>query len=152
MSRYLDPTVAALLAGLLFGLGLVLSGMTDPQVVLGFLDLGAWRPDLLLVMVGATSVHLVSYRVIRHRSSPLLRDVFHLPARGDLDRPLVAGAVVFGVGWGLVGVCPGPALVGMLAGAPTLLFVAALVGGMVLHDRTALGVWARGRPSGRSRW
>jgi uncharacterized membrane protein YedE/YeeE len=118
----------------------------------GLLGGGPWRPNLLLVMLGATSVHLVSYRVIRHRSSPLLRDVFHLPARGDLDRTLVVGAVVFGVGWGLVGVCPGSALVGMLAGAPTLLFVAALVVGMVLHDRTALGTWARGRPPGRSRW
>ncbi len=146
MSRSLNPTIAALLAGVLFGAGLVLSGMTDPAVVLGFLDVGAWRPDLLLVMVGAIAVHLASYRLMRHRSSPLLRDVFHLPTAADLDRPLVAGAVVFGVGWGLVGICPGPGLVGMAANGSTLLFVAALVVGMALHDRTWLGAWARGRP------
>lgn len=132
--------IVAFATGVLFASGLVVAGMTDPRNVVGFLDVGgAWRPNLALVMVGAIAVHLLAHRMILRRGSPLLRDVFHLPTARDLDRPLVIGAALFGVGWALAGLCPGPALVGLVRGASGVVFVAALVGGMVLHDR----VWAR---------
>ena len=124
--------LAALVAGLLFGGGLCLSGMTQPQKVLGFLDLaGAWDPALLFVMGGAVGVHLVLFRVITRRAAPLFDDRFHVPAAGAIDRSLLIGAALFGVGWGLAGYCPGPAVVSAASGAVApLAFVAAMVVGM----------------------
>jgi uncharacterized membrane protein YedE/YeeE len=123
--------------GLLFGLGLMLSGMTDPGKVLGFLDLGgAWDPSLALVMGGAIAVGLLAYAIARVRSTTMLGGVMQLPTRRDVDRPLVVGSLVFGIGWGLAGFCPGPALVAMAAGYwQAALFVAAMMAGMLLHDR-----------------
>ena len=123
--------------GLLVGLGLLLSGMTDPGKVLGFLDLaGAWDPSLALVMGGAIVVGLLAYAIARRRSTTMLGGVMQLPTRRDVDRPLVVGSLVFGIGWGLAGFCPGPALVAMAAGYwQAVLFVAAMVVGMLLHDR-----------------
>lgn len=139
-------TALAMLAGVLFALGLVLAGMTDPHNVIGFLDVGGdWRPNLALVMVGAIAVHFVAHRVIVRRRSPLLRDVFHLPTARELDRGLLLGAALFGVGWGLAGVCPGPALVVAGSGGSAVVFLVALVLGMLLHDRTTLGPRLRGR-------
>ncbi len=136
----------AMLAGVLFAAGLVLAGMTDPRNVIGFLDVGGdWRPNLALVMLGAIAVHSLAHRVIVRRGSPLLRGVFHLPTARELDRGLLLGAALFGIGWGLAGVCPGPALVVLGSGGSAVVFVVALVVGMVLHDRTGLGARLRGR-------
>ncbi len=124
---------SSLLAGLLFGLGLALAGMTLPSRVLGFLDVtGPWDPSLALVMVSAIAVHLPLQRVIRGRGRPLFDTRFHLPTGARIDRRLVVGSALFGVGWGLAGSCPGPALVSAATGAPwALSFVAAMAVGMV---------------------
>lgn len=121
----------------MFGLGLVLSGMTDPAKVLAFLDLaGRWDPSLALVMVGAIAVGLVGFSVARRRSVSLLGEPMKLPTARHIDRRLVAGGLLFGVGWGLAGFCPGPALVAMVMGHPkALLFVAAMLVGMGLFER-----------------
>ncbi len=106
--------ISALLAGLLFGAGLALSGLTDPGKVLGFLDIaGAWDPTLMFVMGGALCVTLVSFRLVLNMDHPLLSVRFFLPSRRDIDPKLLAGAALFGIGWGLVGYCPGPALVAL---------------------------------------
>ena len=135
---HVKHTGAALLAAVLFGVGLVLSGMTSPAKVLGFLDVfGAWDPSLALVMVGAIGVHAVFYRFVRRRTAPLFATRFSVPERKDLDAPLVVGAALFGIGWGLSGICPGPGLVvlagGVVDGAvPLLAFFGALLAGMAL--------------------
>lgn len=127
---------SAFLSGGLFGAGLVVSGMTRPAKVIGFLDfLGRWDASLALVMVGAIAVHMALYRVILRRRAPLFDVRFHIPTRRDLDVRLILGAVLFGVGWGLGGYCPGPGLVSLGAGAlPALVFVAVMAVGMWLAD------------------
>lgn len=126
------------IVGLLFGWGLLISGMTDPGKVLGFLDLaGAWDPSLAFVMGGAVLVGLVAFTTARKRSTNLLGGAMRLPQSTDIDRPLIVGALLFGAGWGLAGFCPGPAIVSMAAGEPkALLFVAAMLAGMVLFELT----------------
>ncbi len=122
----------AAVAGVLFALGLLLAGMTQPTKVIGFLDItGDWDPSLAFVMMGAIGVHLIAYWLIRGRAAPLFDAKFHLPTRRDLDRRLIAGAAIFGVGWGLAGYCPGPAVVSVAAGGPTLAFFAAMLVGIV---------------------
>jgi uncharacterized membrane protein YedE/YeeE len=124
-------------AGALFGAGLVLAGMTQPSRVIAFLDvLGSWDPTLAFVMAGAVAVYSVAYRVIHRRAEPWFDTTFHLPKRADIDRKLVLGAAMFGVGWGLVGLCPGPALVSLSSGRPSVItFVAAMVVGMLAGGR-----------------
>ncbi|WP_062118319.1 YeeE/YedE family protein [Aureimonas sp. AU40] len=124
----------ALLSGLVFGAGLVVSQMVVPAKVLGFLDIfGAWDPSLAFVMIGAILVAAPAFALARRMERPWLGERFELPARREIDRRLLAGAVVFGIGWGLVGLCPGPALAALaLAPAPALVFVAAMVAGMLL--------------------
>lgn len=126
----------ALLAGLIFGLGLLLSGMASPTKVLGFLDLaGHWDPSLALVMAGAIAVGLVAFAVAGRRSRSLLDQPMQLPSNRQIDRRLVGGSVLFGIGWGLAGFCPGPALVAVGMGSgPALVFVAAMLAGMKLFD------------------
>ena len=128
----------AAIAGAMFGAGLLLSGMTRPDKVLGFLDVtGRWDPSLAFVMVGAIGVHAIAYRLIRRRPSPLLDTRFHWPADTAIDRRLLAGAAVFGVGWGLAGFCPGPALVAAATGASSaLVFVGAMFAGMLAYHAT----------------
>jgi uncharacterized membrane protein YedE/YeeE len=127
------------LAGLLFAVGLGVSGMTDANKVIGFLNLaGDWDPSLAFVMVGAIGIHLVLFKLIVKRSSPLFGDVFHLPARKDIDRRLVIGAVLFGIGWGLGGFCPGPGIVSAVGlGDEALIFTGAMLFGMLVFEFTA---------------
>jgi uncharacterized membrane protein YedE/YeeE len=122
--------------GLLFGLGLIVSGMTDPGKVLGFLDLfGAWDPSLAFVMGGAVLVGLGAFAVAKRRTTSFLGGAMHLPQRRDIDRRLVVGSLTFGVGWGLAGFCPGPALVSLGALQPkALVFVLAMLAGMVSYE------------------
>lgn len=126
--------LVALLAGLLFGVGLVVGGMTVPANVIGFLDVtGDWRPALMFVMVGAIAVHAIVYRWVKGRPSPLFAEKFALPTRRDLDARLLAGAAIFGVGWGLGGYCPGPGITALASGsAPAIVFVASMLGTMWL--------------------
>lgn len=126
--------LAALLVGFIFSLGLGISGMTQPQKVVGFLDLfGNWDPSLMFVMVGAIGVHLVSYRLIRRRNSPLLSMTFHVPEKKEITPALVLGAVIFGIGWGLAGFCPGPAVTALASlSVKPLVFVVSMLGGMLI--------------------
>ncbi|MFZ6177626.1 DUF6691 family protein [Nannocystis pusilla] len=126
--------LVALLSGLVFALGLGLAGMTRPENVLAFLDLaGAWDPALMLVLAGASGLYFLASPAILQRDRPLLAPRFVVPARRDIDARLVVGAALFGVGWGLVGLCPGPALVDLAGGSGDLvLFVAAMLAGMAL--------------------
>lgn len=126
--------IASAGAGLLFGIGLIVSGMSDPAKVLNFLDVfGTWDPSLAFVMGGAIAVTLPGYRLVLRNTSPLLHHTFHVPTRKDVDGRLVTGAVLFGVGWGLGGFCPGPALVSApLAAEGTLYFLPAMIAGMWL--------------------
>jgi uncharacterized protein len=134
-------TIAASLCGLIFGLGLVISGMAQPSKVLNFLDLfGRWDPSLLVVMAAALMVSGAGYALAKRRPQPVIGPRHLWPTRNDVDTPLVAGAVMFGVGWGLVGLCPGPAIVDLATGMPQVLgFVAMMIVGMLLHDLW----WAR---------
>lgn len=121
--------------GLLFAAGLVLSGMTQPKKVIAFLDLfHGWDPSLALVMGGAVAVYGLAHRLILKRPAPVLEPKFYLPSRRDIDSRLVLGAALFGAGWGLAGVCPGPAIVAAASGAlPPMVFVAAMMAGMELN-------------------
>lgn len=138
MTRRLGPMLVAFAGGALFSIGLAMSGMTDPARVLGFLDLtGAWDPSLLFVMAGGVAVFAVAYRSSRRLRAPVLGAAFpQLPER--IDARLAAGALLFGVGWGLVGFCPAPALVALGAGVEgAAVFVAAMVAGMYVHHLVA---------------
>ncbi len=127
---------ASLLSGLVFGFGLILSGMADPAKVLGFLDLaGAWDPSLALVMIGAIVVGLVAFTVARRRSKSFLGLDFKLPTARHIDRRLVTGSLMFGVGWGIAGFCPGPALAAFGMGeTKAVVFVASMLLGMGLFE------------------
>lgn len=129
----------ALVAGLLFGAGLALGGMTDPAKVIGFLDIsGRWDPSLAFVMGTALVITFPVFAWVRRRERPLFADVFHLPTRQDLDPHLLTGAALFGIGWGIAGLCPGPAVANLASGsAEMLLFVATMMAGMWLRDLTA---------------
>ena len=124
--------VAAGLAGASFGVGLAVAGMTDPVKVLNFLDItGAWDPSLMLVLGGAVVLTFVGYRWILKRQQPVLAEVFSLPKRRDIDRQLVMGAVFFGLGWGIAGYCPGPALAALgMGNTEAYWFVPAMLVGM----------------------
>ena len=124
------------LIGVLFGLGLIISGMTNPAKILAFLDIaGAWDPSLIFVMGGAVLVGLIAFYLAKNRTQSFLGGAMHIPTRRDIDRPLIIGSALFGVGWGLAGFCPGPALVSLGSGElKALVFVVAMLGGMLLFD------------------
>jgi uncharacterized protein len=125
--------LAVFSAGLLFSLGLGLSGMTLPQKIIAFLDFSAdnWDPSLALVMITSAGVYLLLHPLVLRRSSPMFDTEFHVPTRRDLDAPLVAGAALFGIGWGLVGFCPGPALTALVSGNTQVwIFFVAMIAGM----------------------
>jgi len=128
--------ITSLLAGLVFGLGLIVSGMANPAKVLGFLDLaGPWDPSLAFVMAGAIGIGLVAFRVARQRTRSYLGAEMKLPSTRRIDRRLLAGSALFGIGWGIAGFCPGPALVSLGIGGPkALVFVAAMLAGMGLFE------------------
>ena len=128
--------VTSLLAGLVFGIGLIISGMTNPAKVLGFLDLaGLWDPSLALVMGGAIAVGVLAFQIARKRSKSLLGDPMRLPSATQVDRRLLLGALAFGVGWGLAGYCPGPALASLASGGvKPAIFTVAMVAGMVIYE------------------
>jgi uncharacterized membrane protein YedE/YeeE len=129
-----NHVLAALFTGFVFAIGLGVAGMTEPENVLGFLRLE--DPGLMLTMAGAMAMTLIGYPLILRRDRPLLGARFFLPTRRDLDPHLLVGAALFGLGWGLVGLCPGPALTGLAGGSPSvLLFVAAMFAGMFAHHR-----------------
>ena len=136
--------LAALLCGLVFGSGLYISGMMQPAKVLAFLDvLGDWDPSLLVVMVAALLVAGLGYAWMRRRGQPVVAAQMAWPTRRDIDTPLVVGAMLFGIGWGLSGLCPGPALANLATFAPrAIVFVIAMAAGMVLWD-----LWQRRRPT-----
>ena len=129
--------LAAFLSGALVGAGLAISSMTDRQVVLGFLDVaGDWNPTLAFVMGGAVAVTAIAFRLVLRRGTPALGDRFRLPQGDEIDRRLLTGAAIFGIGWGLAGFCPGPALVGVAAGfADAWVFLPAMVVGSFLAGR-----------------
>ena len=128
--------ITALATGLILGLGLILSGMTDPSKVIGFLDLaGLWDPSLAFVMGGAILVGVVAFQFARRREKSLLGEVMRLPTARQVDCRLVLGSLAFGAGWGLAGYCPGPALVAVAqGGVQPLIFVAAMLAGMALYE------------------
>ncbi len=131
----LKKNISAMIAGLLFGLGLILSGMSNPDKVIGFLDIaGQWDPSLMLVMVGAISVSYFAFKHAKKRTRSYLNETIQLPISQQIDKPLLFGAVLFGVGWGLLGICPGPALAILTVGGyKILLFILAMLMGMELH-------------------
>ena len=124
--------LSSLLAGLVFGLGLIVSGMANPAKVIGFLDVaGRWDPSLALVMAGAIAVGAIAFALARTRSASFLDTPMRLPTDKQIDRRLLAGALVFGVGWGIAGFCPGPALVAIgMGSAKAVVFVVAMLAGM----------------------
>ncbi|MFM9968885.1 MAG: DUF6691 family protein [Burkholderiales bacterium] len=123
--------------GMVFGLGLVIAGMSNPAKVLNFLDLaGTWDPSLALVMVGAITVALIGYRLVLARPRPIFADIFHLPNAKEIDSPVVIGPAIFGIGWGLAGFCPGPAFTALSGvSAAAVLFVIAMLIGMYAAQR-----------------
>lgn len=140
--------IAALMTGIIFGAGLALSDMVNPARVLAFLDLfGAWDPTLAFVMGGALVPSAIAYVITRRMPKPLFHAAFHIPENRAVDRQLLVGGAIFGIGWGLVGYCPGPALAGLVLGAwQTWLFAAAMLVGMWLHSVTDLSIF-RGKSS-----
>ena len=129
--------LTALVCGLIFGIGLAMSGMTDTAKVIGFLDIfGQWVPDLAFVMGGAVLVTLVAFRLVLRRKGPLMADRFQLPTKTTLDGRLLGGAALFGIGWGIYGYCPGPAISALAyLNTDTFIFVAAMLSGMAIANK-----------------
>ena len=129
------------LVGLLFGLGLILSGMTDPGKIIGFLDVfGAWDPSLAFVMMGAIAVGFIAFALAKKRTTTILGGALRLPTASHINKRLIIGSTVFGTGWGLAGFCPGPALVSMASGQiQALWFVSAMVAGMLAFEALERG-------------
>lgn len=139
--------LAGFLSGLVFGLGLLVSGMANPAKVLNFLDLaGHWDPSLAFVMGGATLTAFLGYRLIWRRSSPVLNPTFDIPQNRSIDRPLLIGAALFGIGWGIGGFCPGPAWTALALLAPgTVVFLPAMLLGLWLGTRLKAGGFAQNK-------
>ena len=127
--------------GVLFGVGLIISGMSNPHKVLAFLDLtGAWDPSLIFVMLGAILIGLAGFYVVTKRSEAFFGGALHIPKKRDITKPLIIGSLIFGIGWGIAGFCPGPALVALGAGhVKALIFTIAMLVGMELCDRFFTG-------------
>jgi uncharacterized protein len=134
--------IASLVCGLVFGAGLAIAGMTDPRKIAGFLDVtGTWDPSLMFTMAGALAVTFIAFPLIQRRGRPLFDDMLHLPTRRDIDPPLVFGSALFGIGWGLAGYCPGPAIASLSINPRDAgLLVVGMIGGM-LAKRFVLDPW-----------
>lgn len=130
--------IAAIVAGLLFGAGLAVSGMADPVRVKGFLDIfGSWDPTLVFVMGGAVLVMVIAWAVQKRMNAPLFSANFSLPTATEVDKPLIIGAIIFGIGWGVVGLCPGPALIGLVFVPPSAgIFIFSMLVGMYVYQIT----------------
>jgi len=128
--------VSSFIVGLIFGIGLIFAGMTDPSKVIGFLDIsGLWDPSLAFVMAGAILVGLVGFRFANHRTMNFLGGAIRLPTKTDIDKRLVVGSLLFGAGWGMAGFCPGPALVSLATGSSkAIIFVLSMIAGMALFE------------------
>lgn len=123
--------------GFIFAIGLAISGMTQPQKIIGFLNPWEWDPSLFFVMIGAVGIHIVAYPLVRKRTSPLLDTRWHVPTRKDVTTRLVLGSILFGIGWGLGGFCPGPGVTSLASGdLRAFLFVGAMIVGMILFKKT----------------
>jgi uncharacterized membrane protein YedE/YeeE len=133
----------AFAAGVIFGFGLSLSGMLDPARVRGFLDItGNFDPSLAFVLAGAVTVAAIGTLISRHLRRPLFDSTFHLPMEQNIDVPLVAGAAIFGAGWGMSGLCPGPAIASLALGLPpSYVFVVTMLAGVLIHDHWPLSHW-----------
>ena len=128
--------IITLFSGLIFGLGLIISGMTNPAKVIGFLDVaGQWDPSLMFVMLGGIAVAFVGFKFVKNKSQALFDEPIHLPGTTHISKELIIGNLLFGAGWGLAGFCPGPALVAIGAGYKgAFIFVMAMIVGMTIHD------------------
>lgn len=136
-SNFAKQNTVSFAVGFIFAVGLSISGMTQPQKVIGFLDPQSWDSSLLFVMLGAVGIHLISYPLIRRRQSPLFDAKWHVPARKDITPRLIIGSALFGIGWGLAGYCPGPALTSLASGdVRSFLFVGSMIFGMLLFRKT----------------
>ncbi len=133
-SLFVKTNLSTFFVGFIFSIGLGISGMTNPQKVIGFLDIfGTWDPSLMFVMLGAVGVHFVTYKIIRKRESPLLSTYWHVPQKTEITRSLVVGSLLFGIGWGLAGFCPGPAITSLASGHQVpIVFVISMITGMFL--------------------
>lgn len=137
ISSQSKQNAVSFLVGVIFAIGLAFAGMTQPQKIISFLNPWAWDASLILVMAAGLIIHFVSYPLIRKRKSPLLDTKWHVPNRNDVTSRLVIGSALFGIGWGLGGFCPGPAVTSLVAGdLRTILFVASMVFGMFLFKKT----------------
>lgn len=128
--------ILTFISGLIFGVGLIISGMTNPAKVIGFLDLfGNWDPSLIFVMLGAIPIAFIGFRIIEKKQATLLNEPVHLPGKDHMNSELIIGSLLFGSGWALAGFCPGPALVALGSGnSKGIIFVVAMLAGMLLHD------------------
>ena len=135
MKKHID-TLSSFIIGLIFGIGLIFAGMTDPSKVIGFLDIaGNWDPSLAFVMGGAILVGVIAFRFANKRTNSFLGGAMHLPSKNDIDRRLIVGSLMFGAGWGMAGFCPGPAITSLGTGNPkAVIFVLAMVAGMALYE------------------
>jgi len=135
MKKHID-TLSSFIVGLIFGIGLIFAGMTDPSKVIGFLDIaGNWDPSLALVMGGAILVGFIAFRFANKRATNFIGGAMHLPTKNDIDRRLIIGSLLFGAGWGMAGFCPGPAITSLGTGNPkAVIFVIAMVAGMALFE------------------
>ncbi len=137
ISNSTRQNVISFAVGFIFAIGLAVSGMTQPQKIINFLNPWEWDPSLLFVMLGAVGVHTISYPLVRKRTSPLLDTKWHVPTRKDVTNRLILGSALFGVGWGLGGFCPGPGVTSLASGDfRVILFVGAMVVGMITFKKT----------------
>jgi uncharacterized protein len=132
MKNWLAPFVV----GFVFAVGLSISGMTQPQKVLGFLDIfGQWDPGLMFVMIGAIGIHFILFKIIRKRTSPMLSPTWEIPAKNQITPALISGSFIFGIGWGMAGYCPGPAVTSLATFDSTpVLFVLSMIAGMIVFN------------------